>query len=51
MVKYSEYVSCNEGKIIKNEILEGNKPEYGKSVIENLSQELVSEYGKDTSKL
>ncbi len=31
----------NVGKIIKTEILEGNKPEYGKSVIQNISQELV----------
>ena len=36
----------NVGKIIKTQILEGNKPEYGKSVIENLSQELVAEYGR-----
>ena len=36
----------NVGKIIKTQILEGSKPEYGKSVIENLSQELVAEYGR-----
>ena len=36
----------NIGKIIKTQILEGNKPEYGKSVIENLSRELVAEYGR-----
>jgi len=36
----------NVGKVIKTQILEGNKPEYGKSVIENLSRDLVSEYGR-----
>ena len=36
----------NVGKIIKTQVLEGNKPEYGKSVIENLSRDLVSEYGR-----
>ena len=40
----------NVGKVIKTQILEGNKPEYGKSVIENLSHELVAEYGKGYSK-
>jgi len=39
----------NVGKIIKTEILEDNKPEYGKSVIQNISQELVSEYGRGYS--
>ena len=44
----SELVSLywNVGKVIKTQILEGNKPEYGKSVIENLSQDLVAEYGR-----
>jgi len=35
----------NVGKIIKTQILGDNKPEYGKSVIQNLSKELVLEYG------
>jgi len=38
------------GKVIKTQILEGNKPEYGKSVIENLSRELVAEYGRGYSR-
>ncbi|MCL1994906.1 MAG: PDDEXK nuclease domain-containing protein [Defluviitaleaceae bacterium] len=40
----------NIGRVIKTEILEGNKPEYGKSIIENLSRELVAEYGRGYSK-
>ena len=40
----------NIGKVIKTEILIGDKPEYGKSVIESLSRELVAEYGKGYSK-
>lgn len=39
----------NVGKIIKTQILGDNKPEYGKSVIQNLSQELVREYGRGYS--
>ncbi len=39
----------NVGKVIKTQILEENKPEYGKSVIQNLSRELVSEYGRGYS--
>ena len=39
----------NIGKIIKTQILSNNKPEYGKSVIQNLSQELVFEYGRGYS--
>lgn len=39
----------NIGKIIKTQILGDNKPEYGKSVIQNLSQELVFEYGRGYS--
>lgn len=39
----------NVGKIIKTQILDDNKPEYGKSVIQNLSQELVLEYGRGYS--
>jgi len=39
----------NVGKIIKTQILADNKPEYGKSVIQNLSQELISEYGRGYS--
>ena len=39
----------NVGKIIKTQILRDDKPEYGKSVIRNLSQELVSEYGRGYS--
>jgi len=37
------------GKVIKEQILEGNKPEYGKSVIENLSKELVGQFGRSYS--
>jgi len=40
----------NIGRVVKTQILEGNKPEYGKSVIDNLSRELVAEYGKGYSK-
>lgn len=36
----------NVVKVIKTQILEGNKPEYGKNVIAQLSQDLVSEYGR-----
>jgi len=39
----------NVGKVIKTQILEDNKPEYGKNVIQNLSRELVSEYGRGYS--
>ena len=39
----------NIGRIIKNQILGDNKPEYGKSVIQHLSQELVQEYGRGYS--
>ena len=37
------------GKVIKEQILEGNKPEYGKSVLENLSKELVEQFGRSYS--
>ena len=36
----------NIGKIIKVQILLDEKPEYGKSVIQQLSKELISEYGR-----
>jgi len=36
----------NVGKVIKEQILEGNKPEYGKSVISQLSSQLVNEYDR-----
>jgi len=39
----------NIGKIIKGRILEGNKPEYGKGIIAELSRDLVSEYGRGYS--
>lgn len=39
----------NIGRIIKTQILGDNKPEYGKSIIQNLSQELVFEYGRGYS--
>ena len=39
----------NVGKIIKTQILGEDKAEYGKSIIQNLSQELVSEYGRGYS--
>lgn len=39
----------NIGRIIKTQILGDNKPEYGKGVIQNLSQELVLEYGRGYS--
>jgi len=39
----------NVGRVIKTQILEGNKPEYGKSVITQLSCDLVSEYGRGYS--
>ena len=40
----------NVGRIIKTQILEGDKPEYGKSAITELSRELVTEYGRGYSK-
>ncbi len=39
----------NVGKIIKTQILGDDKPEYGKNIIQNLSQELVREYGRGYS--
>lgn len=39
----------NIGKIIKNDILQSEKAEYGKSIISSLSKELSSEYGKGYS--
>ena len=36
----------NIGKVIKEQILDGNKPEYGKSVITALSSDLTDTYGK-----
>ncbi|NRT63554.1 hypothetical protein B0P06_000172 [Clostridium saccharoperbutylacetonicum] len=39
----------NIGKIIKTEILQSEKAEYGKSVISDLSKELTNEYGKGYS--
>lgn len=39
----------NIGKIIKTQILYNEKPEYGKNVIQNLSDELVTEYGRGYS--
>ena len=39
----------NIGRIIRTQILGDNKPEYGKGVIQNLSQELVLEYGRGYS--
>jgi len=39
----------NIGKIIKIQILLDAKPEYGKSVIKSLSEELVAEYGRGYS--
>jgi len=39
----------NIGKIIKIQILLDTKPEYGKSVIKSLSEELVAEYGRGYS--
>lgn len=39
----------NIGKIIKNEILQSEKAEYGKSIISSLSKELTNEYGKGYS--
>ena len=39
----------NVGKIIKTQILGDDKPEYGKSIIQNLSQELVRDYGRGYS--
>jgi len=40
----------NVGKVIKTQILEGNKPEYGKSIISGLSYDLVAEYGRGYSR-
>jgi len=39
----------NIGKLIKEQILAGNKPAYGKSVIENISKELVGQFGRSYS--
>ena len=39
----------NIGKIIKTEILQSEKAEYGKSVISDLSKDLTREYGKGYS--
>ena len=36
----------NIGKIIKSDVLSGEKAEYGKSIINELSAELTKEYGK-----
>lgn len=38
------------GKTIRNEILDNQKPEYGKEVVENLSIQLTSSYGKGYSR-
>jgi len=38
------------GKVIKTQILEGSKPEYGKRVISELSEELTKEYGRGYGK-
>ena len=48
MVVNSEMVILywNIGKIIKTEILQSEKVEYGKSVISDLSKELTKDYGK-----
>ena len=40
----------NVGKIIKEQILDGNKPEYGQSIIIELSRDLTVEYGRGYSK-
>lgn len=39
----------NIGKIIKSQILQGEKAEYGKTMISSLSKELTNEYGKGYS--
>jgi len=39
----------NIGKIIQTQILYNEKPEYGKSIMQNLSDELVTEYGRGYS--
>lgn len=39
----------NIGKIIKTEILQNEKAEYGKSIVRSLSKELTNEYGKGYS--
>ena len=39
----------NIGKVIKEQILDGNKPEYGKGVISELSKDLTAEYGRGYS--
>jgi len=39
----------NIGKIIKTEILQSEKAEYGKSIISDLSKDLANEYGKGYS--
>jgi hypothetical protein len=39
----------NIGKIIKTEILQSEKAEYGKSIISDLSKSLTKEYGKGYS--
>lgn len=39
----------NIGKIIKTEILQNEKAEYGKSIVRSLSNELTNEYGKGYS--
>ena len=39
----------NIGEIIKNEILQGNKAEYGKAIVSTLSKELTNEYGSGYS--
>ena len=36
----------NIGRIIKSDVLSGEKAEYGKSIINELSAELTKEYGK-----
>ena len=40
----------NVGKVIKEQILDGNKPEYGKSVLLDLAKELTNEYGRGYGK-
>jgi len=40
----------NIGRRIKEEVLKGEKPEYGKEVVTNLSKDLTSEFGRGYSK-
>lgn len=39
----------NVGRVIKENILSGEKPEYGKSVVKELAADLVAEYGRGYS--